>query len=208
MVKFTQIRNFSYKVAKNTKSASYDKKNNIDKDNFNLKATNAYLSKFGINGNNGENQILLLDGKHMRSTNACTSIGIKKTNITSVERNRKLHNYHLKNGIYSFNNDIWTLISQKNKYNPYSMLILDAVSSIQTVSKNVENIFRNNYLAKHSILALTVTKRSRVKGANCYSDYDLLKCLVNCMALKYGYNGSIFAEQEQTKVISVVYVFK
>lgn len=90
------------------------------------------------------------------------------------------------------------------------MLIYNNVNLlfIYHVSKNVENIFRNNYLSKDSVLALTVTKRSRVKGSNCHSDYESLKQLVKHKALKYGYNGTIYAEQEQSKVISVIYTFE
>lgn len=207
ITKTTTTKATTTKVNRMTKfTASYDKKHNVNKDNFNEKCKNAYLTKFRINSKN--KQVLLLDGKHMRSTSACTSIGIEKRNITSVERDRLLHNYHLKNGINSIYGDAWKTVSTYNRYNPYQFVIFDTVSSIHTVSKNVENIFRNNFLAKKSVLALTVTKRSHINGSNCYADYDALKKLIDVIMLKYKFNGAIYAEQEQSKVISVIYTFE
>jgi hypothetical protein len=141
----------------------------------------------------------------MRSTSYCVKIGIKKKNITSIESNRNIHNYHLKNGIWSFYNNLWTVISKPNRYLPYDTLNFDTVNSCQTVSKNIENVFKNKFLSKKSVLALTVTKRSCIKGSNCYDDYDELKQNIQQYSLRYGYKCTIDSEHEQDKVLSIIY---
>ena len=75
----------------------------------------------------------------MRSTRYCQSIGIKKKNITSIEKNRNLHNKHLKNGINSYLGDVCENISQSNIYAPYDTLILDVVSSCIIYSEHEQN---------------------------------------------------------------------
>jgi len=180
------------------KSASYDAKNNTYKDSFNKKVCDAMIKQ-------KSKTVLLLDGKHMRSTKFCKSIGINNIDITSVEKNIKIHNIHNKkiNTIYG---DIWNdVISKENLYESYDTLILDAVSSSNTVSKNIENIFRNNYLSNKSVLALTITKRSNIKGSNCLTDFLNLKKIIEKYSSKYKYKCIWESEQEQSKVISVIY---
>ena len=110
-------------ILTNKKKASYDAKHNLNKDKFNSMCCDALLKN--ISGKTyKENQALILDGIHMRSTNACTKIGIKKKNITSIERNRLLYNNHLKNGINSIYGDAWKTMANLNYYKPYHLLIL------------------------------------------------------------------------------------
>jgi len=186
-------------ISKRVKTASYDYKNNSDKDKFNNLCSNAMLQKKAKTA-------LILDGIHMRTTKACESIGIKKSNITSIERNRRIHNLHNKNGINTFLGDVWNnVISKYNYYRPYDALILDAVSSCKTVSENIENIFANNYLSKKSVLALTVTKRSNIKYAIAEKDYEEIKQLIQYYASKYNYKSKIYAEHDQSKVKSIIF---
>ena len=152
-------------VFKKSNNASYDYKNNYNKDNFNKKVCSAMKKQ-------NSKSALILDGKHMRSTSALLRMGIRLNNLTSIERNKKLHKIHLKNGIYSFAGDVWNVISKLNGYNPYDTLNLDAVSCCDTVSKHVENILKNNFLAKQSVLAL-------LKDQNLEA-LILLMILINC----------------------------
>ena len=190
---------FRRSIITGKKTASYDFKKNSNKDIFNIKVCNSMRRQ-------GSKSALIMDGEHMRSTRYCESIGIKKDNITSIEKNRNLHNKHLKNGIHSYLGDVWKIISQPNIDAPYDALNLDAVSSCNTVSKNIENVFKNNYLSNKSTLALTVTKRSKIKGSNCYEDYDKLKDDVQKYCTKYNFKCIIDSEHEQNKVLSIFYV--
>jgi len=189
---------FKNSIITGKKSASYDSKHNLNKDMFNIKVTSAMKKQ-------KSRTVLLLDSKRMRSTEYCINIGIQKENITSIESNRLVHNYHLRNGINSFHGNVWSVVSKPNDDIPYDTLNFDAVSSCQTVSKNIENLFKNNYLSKKSVLALTVTKRSNLKGANCYEDYDKLKQSIQRYSSKYGYKCTVDSEHEQNKVLSIIY---
>lgn len=65
-------------VFKKSNNASYDYKNNYNKDNFNKKVCSAMKKQ-------DSKSALILDGKDMRSTSEMIRIGIKPNNITSIE---------------------------------------------------------------------------------------------------------------------------
>ena len=179
--------------------ASYDAKHNQYKDSFNALMCNAMDKQ-------KSETVLLLDGINMRSTESCVKIGIKKLNITSIERNFKVYKKHLKNGINSYNGDVWKVTIRPNEYAPYDAVNLDAVSSAYTVFKNNRNIFKNGFLSDNSVLALTITKRSNIKGANVWADYLKLKKLIKKLSHEYNFNCECVGEQEQSKVISVIFI--
>ena len=183
-------------------TASYDFKFNQDKDNFNHLCSKAMFRQ-------GSKSALIVDGIQLRTTKACENAGIDRYCITSIERNRKVHNLHTEAaGIHSFHGEVWKVLARPNEYVPYDALLLDAVSSAKTVSKNLENVFKHKFLSERSVLALTVTKRCNVKYSNCYKDYKNLKRLVQKYSRKYNYQLTADSEQEQAKVISIIYYVK
>ena len=178
-------------------TASYDRKNNSNKSSFNNISKNLML-KLKCK------KSLILDGIHQRTIKTCLSIGMKPKHINVVERNPKLRIMHNKIASTYDISDLWKLLEQKNPYKKYlyDAMILDAVSSIKTTSKNLDNIFGNGYLSDKSVLVFTVTKRSQ-KGGKWLNDYPEFRDSIQKCAEKYGFRAIIENEQHQDKVSSI-----
>ena len=188
----------SYNIKRS--NPSYNRKKNLDKDNLNIKICNAMIKQKCKSA-------LILDSKIMRTTSYLEFIGINKMNITSIEKNRIIHNHHLKNGISSFHGDVWNdIFSEPNYFKSYDALILDTVNAYTTISKNIKNIFKHNFLSNKSVLQMTFTKRSSKRDSNCYKDFEKLKLEIDIYSKMFGYNCIIDSHQEQAKVISVIYI--
>ena len=158
---------------------------------------------------NGCTNPLIQDGRKMRSTEYIHAhLGLPLDQITSVEGNYKIHRQHIKNGINSFFGELWSqVIDFENIHAPYDALMLDTVNSLTTLVSGcrLENLFRNGYIAPRAVVLITGTKRSNQRGAKWENDYAELKRMFKHFASKYKYHCELYMEQEQTKVVTVMY---
>ncbi len=179
--------------------ASFNRKHNPLKESFNQKVCSVMRKQ------NVKRRVLLLDGIGIRSTRACESIGIKRKYITTIERDPTVSSHHLSQGLHCYQMDVQDVFAKPNVYKPYNTINLDVVSSGPTVCKYIEKVFANNFLSKKSVLALTITKRSRIRGTTYEQAYSRLKNLVSKFSLAHGYKTKIEYEHTQPKVVSVIY---
>lgn len=114
--------------------------------------------------------LLIMDGERMRSTRALVSAGIHRSQVTSVERCARTHNIHIKNGIYSFHEDLETVLAFPNPYKQYALMWLDTTNSAHTLAKFLPNIFPHNFVADGTLLAITATTRGP-RGSNARAKF-------------------------------------
>lgn len=180
------------------KAPSFESSYNDDKDKFNHEVCKAMKMQQC-------KTVLLMDGRSMRSSQACKNIGIKAKNITTVEKNRAIHNLHLRKGVNSIHSDIWLTLREENPYKPYDSLVLDTCSAASTVSSFLEFLFLHRFVGDQSVIALTMTKRSPRKGEVFMDQLCILRRVFKATARKYGFTIRVFYTQKQSKVVSLVY---
>jgi len=180
-------------------SASYNSKHNHLKDLFNQKVCSTMIKQ------NVKKRVLLLDGINIRSTKACEAIGITRKSITTIERDPDVSAAHLSKGLYCYQMDVQDVFAKPNIYKPYNTINLDVVNSAPTICKYIKNVFANSFLSKQSVFALTITKRSGIKGTSYIKDYLDLKKLIKKYSSFYGYKAKIEHEHTQPKVVSIIY---
>lgn len=188
-------RQFSTKAL----AASFNRKQNHLKDLFNHKVCSVMLKQ------KVKKRVLLLDGIGIRSTQACEAIGISRKHITTIERDPTVSAHHLSQGLHCYQMNVEDVFAKPNVYKPYNTINLDVVSSGPTVCKYIEKVFAGGFLSKKSVLALTITKRSGIKGTSYKQDYSTVKKLIEECSSSYGYKAKIEHEHTQPKVLSVIY---
>ena len=185
---------------------SYDRKRNDDKHKMNV-CFAACMKKYGCRN------ALIQDGLSMRSTEYIhRRANVPLYQITSVEKNPKVHAKHLKGGIHSVLGELWSqVVSFPNPYDPYDALLLDTVNSLTTLvgESNVENLFRHRFVApQRCVVLLTGTKRSNKRDEKWVENLGVLKAQMFEFAMKYGYHCELLFEQEQTKVVTVIFLLR
>jgi hypothetical protein len=145
---------------------------------------------------------LIMDGTAMNTTRHLRQIFKTRTIITSIEKEPDIHQKHLQNGIWSFNNIHYDVIARKSR-TKFAIIYFDFCGTIKNHG-NIHHMFENKFMDDVCVFAVTFCRRSTIKGtifdveyknwkrtfvdAGIDENYELI---AKPMEYKYKNNGSM-----------------
>jgi len=162
-----------------------------NKDKTNEKLSNIANRNLCVNKlNKRDITLLCFDYKKQKTSNKLILDGITtKNNILLIENNDEVYQNHILSGFNCLFGECKNLLPNYN-FSPYDIIYLDAVSSVDTVSKMIFDAF-NHIIKKNNmtkcIFGYTFAKRCRVKGETFDSKNQKFYKTFNALLKKSGY---------------------